>query len=126
MKLSQRVAHERMIRICFNDYEREIALVAEHREADGSVRILGVARLSKLYGTRESEFSMLVNDAHHGKGLGTELLRRLIDVARDEKLTCVKADILPENYPMQHVCEKLGFVIIREMDADMYKARLDL
>lgn len=126
MKLSQRVAHERMIRICFNDYDREIALVAEHRDEAGGVHILGVARLSKLYGTRESEFSMLVNDAYHGRGLGTELLRRLIEVARDEKLTCVKADILPENYPMQHVCEKLGFTVIREMDADMYKARLDL
>src|ERR1700749_2100765 len=27
-KLEQRVAHERLTRICFNDYDREIALVA--------------------------------------------------------------------------------------------------
>lgn len=127
MKLSQRVAHERLIRICFNDYDREIALVAEHRDPEtGQVRVLGVARLSKIHGTNESEFSLLVNDQYHGLGLGTELLRRLIEVARDEKLSCIKADILPENYPMQHVCEKLGFKLRRTMDADMVKARIDL
>lgn len=127
MKLSQRVAHERMVRICFNDYDREIALVAENRETEtGKVRILGVSRLSKIHGTDESEFSLLVNDSFHGNGLGTELLRRLLDVARDERLSCVLADIMPENYPMQHVCEKLGFKLKREMGADMVKARIDL
>ncbi len=127
MKLSQRVAHERMIRICFNDYDREIALVAENRDPEtGKVRILGVSRLSKIHGTNDSEFSLLVNDAYHGRGLGTELLRRLIEVARDERLSSILADILPENYPMQHVCEKLGFKLRRDMGAEMVKARLDL
>ncbi len=127
MKLSQRVAHERMIRICFNDYDREIALVAENVDpGTGKARILGISRLSKIHGTNESEFSLLVNDAYHGNGLGTELLSRLLDVARDEKLGCVLADILPENYPMQRVCQKLGFVLKLAMGDDMAKARLDL
>ena len=33
LKLSQRIAHERLTRICFIDYDREIALVAETRDA---------------------------------------------------------------------------------------------
>jgi len=127
MKLSQRVAHERLIRICFNDYDREIALVAENKDPEtGKVRILGVSRLSKIHGTNDSEFSLLVNDEYHGRGLGTELLRRLIEVARDEKLSCILADILPENYPMQHVCEKLGFRLSRDPKSEMVKARIDL
>ena len=32
MKLSQRVAHERLTRICFIDYDREMALVAERSD----------------------------------------------------------------------------------------------
>ncbi|NLI01471.1 MAG: GNAT family N-acetyltransferase [Chthonomonadales bacterium] len=127
MKLSQRVAHERMVRICFNDYDREIALVAENVEPEtGKKRILGVSRLSKIHGTDESEFSLLVNDSYHGNGLGTELLRRLIQVARDERLSCILADILPENYPMQHVCEKLGFKLTRDTREEVVKARIDL
>ena len=33
---SERTAHERLIRVCFNDYDREIALVAEETDATGS------------------------------------------------------------------------------------------
>ena len=35
MKLSQRTAHERLTRICFIDYDREMALVAERRDPSG-------------------------------------------------------------------------------------------
>lgn len=126
MKLSQRTAHDRMIRICFNDYDREIALVAERTDPDSGARsILGVARLSQLYGTRDAEFSMLINDRWHHKGLGTELLRRLIQVGRDENVERIKADILGENYVMQHVCEKVGFTLTRGADG-MVEAELIL
>ena len=30
LALKERTAHERLVRVCFNDYDREIALVAEH------------------------------------------------------------------------------------------------
>ncbi len=51
LKLSQRVAHERLTRICFNDYDREIALVAELKVPKGEEKkILGVGRLSKQHG----------------------------------------------------------------------------
>ena len=30
LKLDQRIAHERLTRICFNDYDRELALVVEN------------------------------------------------------------------------------------------------
>ncbi len=127
MKFSQRTAHERMIRICFNDYDREIALVAEYSDPNtGEKSILGVARLSRIHGTQDSEFSILVNDRWHGLGLGTELLSRLIRIARDEKIARILADILPENYVMQHVCEKVGFQLSRAIGADMVKARIDL
>ena len=38
LKLSQRIAHERLTRICFIDYDREMALVAEHRTMPGLPR----------------------------------------------------------------------------------------
>ena len=110
LKLSQRVAHERLTRICFNDYDREIALVVEHLSARSDVpAILGVGRLSKLHGTNEAEFALLVSDAWHGLGLGEELLKRLIQIGRDEKLDRIVGAILPDNQAMQHICKKIGF-----------------
>ena len=36
LSLSSRVAHDRLVRICFVDYDREIAIVAESRDANGT------------------------------------------------------------------------------------------
>lgn len=117
MKLQARVAHDRLIRICFIDYDREMALVAEYQDPQtGECEILGVCRGSKQHGTNEAEFAMLVNDQWQNQGLGTELLKRLLEVGRDEQLDRVTADILPENRAMQHVCQKLGFEIGRGME----------
>ena len=37
LSLSSRVSHDRLVRICFVDYDREMAIVAEHRDATGNV-----------------------------------------------------------------------------------------
>jgi len=79
-----------------NDYDRELALVVEHDDAKtGGREIVGVGRLSKLPGVNEAEFAVLVNDLWQGRGLGPRLLALLIQVARDERLSCLRADILP-------------------------------
>ena len=126
LKLGQRVAHERLIRVTFNDYDREIALIADHRAPSGDHEVLGVARLSKAHARNEAEFALIINDAWQNRGLGTELLRRLLQIARDEKLDRVSAHILPENREMQRVCEKLGFTLERAMDEPLLKAEIAL
>ena len=62
-----------MTRICFPDYDREIALVAELRDrATNERRILGVGRLGKLHGVNDAEYALLIADSAQGKGLGTD------------------------------------------------------
>ncbi len=110
MKLSTRTAHERLTRICFIDYDREMALVAERRDpAGGEPQILGVTRLSKIHGTDSAESAVVILDEVQHQGLGTELVRRSLDVARAEKLKKVISNILPENFEMRAVCQRLGF-----------------
>ncbi|WP_422927958.1 bifunctional acetate--CoA ligase family protein/GNAT family N-acetyltransferase [Singulisphaera sp. PoT] len=127
MKLSSRTSHDRLTRICFNDYDREMALVADGKDpATGTNAILGVGRLSKLHGQDEAEFAMLVSDGFQGRGLGSEFLRRLIQIGRDEKLSRISADILPENREMQAVCRKLGFHLAHEPGDGVVKAVIEL
>lgn len=127
MKLSQRVAHERLTRICFIDYDREMALVADKKDPSTETHeILGCGRLTKLHGVSEAEFAILVTDQFQGRGLGTELLRRLIEIGRDEKLIRIIGYILPENRDMQHVCQKLGFRINYSVRDQLVKAEIDL
>jgi acetyltransferase len=108
LQLNQRVAHDRLTRICFIDYDREMVLIAVHRQPER--KIIGIARLSKIYGAEEAEFSVLIGDKYQGHGLGSELVMRLLKVAKDEpEIKRVVAFMLPENQGMKQVVVRLGF-----------------
>jgi len=125
IQYNQRVAHERLTRLCFIDYDREMALVVERPDPKtGEHAILAIGRLSKLHQTAEAEFAILVSDAYQGHGFGGELLRRLVQIGRDEKLKRIVATILAENVAMQHVSRKIGFKLKR--DESELHAELDL
>ncbi|MBI4405996.1 MAG: bifunctional acetate--CoA ligase family protein/GNAT family N-acetyltransferase [Deltaproteobacteria bacterium] len=126
LKLDQRVTHERLSRICFNDYDRQIALVATRKNSKTRKQdIIGVARLTKLHGAR-AEFAVIVSDQFQGAGLGTEMLSRLVQIGRHENIQRIVADILPDNRPMQRVCEKLGFQLKASPDDTIVKAEITL
>ncbi len=124
IKYSTRVAHDRLTRICFIDYDREIALVAE--SADLSPSILGVARLSKKYGNPDAEFGMMVADPYQGQGVGTELLQRLVEVARAEGLQQLTGEIIAQNERMIRLCRRVGFQVELSSERGLAKAVMHL
>jgi len=110
LSLSTRIEHERLVRICFGNYDRSFALVAERRNpATGEQEILGVGRLSGACNRRDAEAAVLVSDHWQGRGLGTQLLKHVVDVARAEKFARISGEILRDNLPIQAVFKKLGF-----------------
>ena len=110
--LSAGVAHERLIRKCFIDYAQEMALVAERKGPENGQReILAVGRLSKMSGGRKAELAVLVSDRYQRHGLGGELVRRLIQVARDQEVHEIVANIQPENLAMRALANRFGFKI---------------
>jgi len=127
LSLKARIAHERLLRICFGDYDREMVLVVEQRDpASGSRQILAVGRLNKLLGRNEAEVAVLVSDKYQGRGLGLELLRRVVQVARDEKLARVSSEMLADNLAMQKISKKMGFQLRARQDSSSVAAVLDL
>lgn len=127
LTLARRTEHQRLTRMCFIDYAREMALVVERSDPDtGTHTIIGVGRLIRLPGRNEAEWAIVVSDAYQRSGIGTELLRRLLEVARDEHLSHVVAEILPENRGMLRVAEKLGFRLRRVLGEHMVMAEIDL
>jgi acetyltransferase len=127
LKLPERIAHERLTRICCIDYDREIALVAEAKDPKtGAPCILAVGRLSKLHGANEAEFALLVTDMAQHTGLGTELLRRLVEIGRDEKLSTITARILADNQAMKAVSRRAGFKLHHDSAGEEYVAEISL
>jgi len=122
--LSERIAHERLTRIAFINYEREMALVAERRDEANKPHIIGVGRLIKLRGGREAEFAILISDEYQRHGLGTELLSRLVAIGRREGVKRITADILPDNVGMIRVSEQVGFTCRYIAEEGVVKAEL--
>ena len=125
--LEQRVAHERLARMCFLDYDRSIALVADRTNPEtGAHEILAVGRLSKVPGTADAEFALLVADPYQGCGLGGELLRRLIRIGEAEGLERITAEMLLSNHAMQRLCRKHDFVLERDLENNLVHANREL
>ncbi|MEO8129260.1 MAG: bifunctional acetate--CoA ligase family protein/GNAT family N-acetyltransferase [Bryobacteraceae bacterium] len=106
IKLETRTSHERLSRICFADYDRQMVLVAERGGA-----IAGVARLARIDNSGTVEFAIVVADAYQRKGLGRLLTASLLDFARRENVKKIIADILPGNREMQDFCRRMGFTL---------------
>jgi acetyltransferase len=124
VKLARRTAHEVLTRVCFIDYDREMVLVAERRGAGPSQRqIVAIASLTKL-STKNGEVAVLITDDYQGHGLGTELVRRLVEVARDESLERVLATTMTGNHGMCGVFRRLGFAL--SIAGDEVHVELDL
>jgi acetyltransferase len=127
MTLRSRVEHERLVRICFGDYDREMALVAEYTDPKtGQQAILGVGRLIKLRGRNEAEVAVLVSDEWQRRGIGMELLQRAIAVARAENVARVSGELLRDNLGMQTLLKKTGFRFGPIDDAVSVRATLEL
>ena len=126
-KLSSRVAHARLLRKCFIDYDREMALVAERTNPESNVpEIMAVGRLTRTPGSREAEVAVLVADQFQHCGLGSELLGRLIQVGRDEKLERITATILPENMTMRALAKRYGFEAVKNADLSAVRIAVKL
>ncbi len=123
LALDQRITHERLRRICFTDYDRELALVVERGQ--GSAReVIGIGRLSKAHGLDEAEFALVISDHWQGQGLGTRLLGLLVQIGRAEKLSRIAAHILPANAGMQSLARKCGFELRRLAAEDEWAAEI--
>lgn len=66
MRYEDRVSHNRLIRVCHVDYDRDIALVVLD-QSNSTPKVIAAARLTKEHGQNIAEFSMLVADDFQGK-----------------------------------------------------------
>jgi acetyltransferase len=124
---SSLISHEQLARMCFVDYNREMALVATQVDPKTHrAKIIAHGQLTKLHGSNEAEFAVQVRDEYQGTGLGTELLQRLLEIARNENIERVIAEIMPENTGMRRICTKLGFSFSKVPDSQNILAEIQL
>ena len=97
--LAERTAHERLTRICYVDYDRQFALVAEGMGGAGEAEIAGVARVSRVPASDDRVLTLVVADAWQRRGVGAALVRTAVEVARGEGVAHLLAELSPDNVP---------------------------
>jgi acetyltransferase len=125
LRLDVRVAHERLLKRCLVDYHNEMALVATYLDEKGQLHLAAVARLIKIAGSNTAEAAFVVADQHQHHGLGTYLLDRIIDIARQEGIGALEAVVLTDNFSMRDLFRRAGFQFQPSQGSDM-TARLEL
>ncbi|WP_280155790.1 GNAT family N-acetyltransferase [Piscinibacter sp. XHJ-5] len=90
------------------DHAREVALIATAL-VDGRECQLGVARYVRDADTQDAEFAIVLRDDSQGRGLGRELLLRLLDAAKRAGLHRLVGTTLSDNQAMVTLARRLGF-----------------
>ncbi len=106
------------------DYDRDMALIAV-REATGET--VAVARLAGAAEEDVAEFAVSVQTDEKNRGLGTHMMRRLLDWARQHGIREIIGEILAENATMLEFARNLGFTLAHSRrDPELIEVRLQL
>ncbi len=93
------------------DYGRELTLVAVAL-IDGQPRLLGEANYSCQPGGKSCEFAVVIAGDMAGRGLGSRLMRSLMEAARTQGVAVMRGQVLADNEPMLAMMEALDFIVM--------------
>lgn len=89
------------------DHDSRVAFIITVGE-----QMIGVGRYDRITATsRDAEVAFLVEDAHHGRGLGSVLLEHMAQAARERGVRKFIADVLPANRRMVQVFSDAGYSV---------------
>jgi acyl-CoA synthetase (NDP forming)/GNAT superfamily N-acetyltransferase len=92
--------------------------------ADDAGELVGVASYEREPGTDRAEFAVIVDDRHHGRGIGTLLLEHLAGYARRQGVRQLTGDVLAENAAMLRVARDLVTTRLAAPQAGVVEVRV--
>jgi len=117
--VSKKLGPEDATRFCTINYSDAFAFAAEVLKGSKK-EIVAVGRYNRLPNNYSAEITLTIEDDYQGKGLGTNLIEYLADVAREKGITTFEADVLAENEHMMNVFRDYGFHITSDLEAGVY------
>ena len=112
-------------RFCTVDYKNTFALVGEVQIGQRR-EIIAIGRYYRLPNKRSARVVFAIEDAYHGKGIGTRLIEWLANAARDNGIAFFEGDVLAENERMMAVLKDYGFHIDSELRGGVYHVTIPI
>ena len=120
------ISRRDMARLTQVDYDREMAFVASARGEDGEAETLGVVRIVAAPDNETAEFAIIIRSDMKGQGLGSALMRKMIDYSRERGIRIFSGDVMYDNQPMLDLLKRFGFTFGRSEEAGILRCTLDL
>lgn len=108
------------------DYDREMAIVATRKRADGTQETLGVVRVIADPDGIEAEFAIVVRSDLKSRGLGRILMNKIIAYCKQRGLQEISGETLCQNDSLLGLVRRLGFSTVRSPDGDTFLLKLRL
>jgi len=110
MQAMQELTPEMVVRFTQIDYDREMAFVAVADDNRGSLpKELGVGRYLMNPDGQSVEFALVVSDGCQRMGIGTRIMKALMQSAKSKGVSFFEGEVLAVNSPMLALTKKLGF-----------------
>lgn len=122
--LRRHLPHEVLQKFVAIDYTRQMVILAITRE-DGRETVVGVGQYVVLKDEHRAEIALAVRDEWQGRGIGTELVNSLSQIARRQGLLGFTASVLGENHPVMKMVERSGMEIHRQLSEGICTFRAD-
>ncbi len=116
--------HERLQDFVIVDFTKEMVILAVKQMEEGADEIVGVGQYGIHEQSHTAEVALVVRDDHQDKGVGTELLNYLTQLAQSQGLLGFTAEVLYENAPMLHMFANMGFDVHRTAEAGVVELRI--
>ena len=104
---SREVSRQDAVRLLELDYRDRMAIAAVLGDA-ADARFIGVSRYARIDATDQAECAIVVTDAWHGRGVGTELMRSLAAAARANGIRTLVGTSLAENQRIHAWARRFG------------------
>ncbi len=108
------------------NYDRQMAFIAEYLADDGSKEMLGVVRVWNDPDNIRTEFSVIIRDDLQGLGIGSLLMKKMIDYCTNIGTLEMIGKIMVDNHPMRALMKHLGFKARYNMEEQVIDAVLRL
>ncbi len=106
------------------DYKKHMAIAGIRKDENGNERIIAVGRYILNHFTNMAEVDFGINDQYQNKGIGSFLLKYLIQIAKEQGISGFTAEVLATNPSMLCVFHRSDRIVESILDSGTYSILL--
>jgi len=117
--LRRYLPHELLQKMVAIDFTRQMIILATVTEGEKEL-LVGVGHYVVKEDTHTADMALAVRDDWQNRGIGTELLAYLSEIARRQGLLGFTADVLGENRPVIRLLDKAGLDVKKQISDGVF------